>query len=344
MMPHPMNATRAVVFSLVSGVIVLGPAPGSSAQNAGPAPLAEVVKVLENFPDQQDSEVLALAEGLVGMYRGDDHTLTVCRVELPDAAPALYVELVIAGEENHPVRQQLWVPHRRDDRLQVRVCDLPLGMRDLVVGMWAAPQLFPKAGLGQYSALGDLLVDAGADHRVGRSRLPMPIAQEGAIEYDLRFERTGEGMRWTDTGRAINGDEVFALDVHMKSRPGMPSARELAGGILVYDLRDGFAGASPIDKDSIVFNYSEWTLDGFLIDTSRQPHRGGFVMTIPDEKKAIRSWNLGVIGLRQGGIRRIYDPASHSGIFQTALKPFKGGPLPLVTELECISVKDNTPD
>ena len=338
-----MNTVRTLAQIVATALILLGLPSISTAQQAGPTPPADIAKSRDNFPNQQDPGVLSFVDGLVGMYRGDDYTLYICRVEIPDAAPALYVELVIAGEENHPVRQQLWVPHRRDDRLQVRVCDLPLGMRDLVVGMWAAPQLFPGAKLGQYSALGDLMVDVGADQFIGRSRLPMPIAQEGAIEYDLRFERTADGLRWTDSGRAINGDEVFALDALMKPRSGMATARELDGGVLVYDLRDGFTGASPIEKDSIVFYFHEWTMDGFLIDTSEQEHRGGFVFTIPDERKALRSWNIGIIGLRQGGIRRIYDPKSHSGIFQAELKPFNGGPLPLITEIECVSVKDNTP-
>jgi len=343
-MQYPRRTSNLFAFVMTIALAMVGRPSVCSAQGAGPVAPDDIAKMRDAFPDQHDAGVQSFVDGLTGMYRGEDHTLYVCRVEIPGAAPALYAELVTAGEENHPLRQQLWVPHRRDDRLQVRVCELPLGMRDLVVGMWAAPQLYPKADLGQYAGLGDLQVDAGENQIVGRSRLPMPIAHAGAIEYEFRFEWTPDGIRWTDAGHAINGDEIFALDVTMKKRPSMPTARELDGGILVYDLREGHIGASPVNKDSIVFLFHEWTMDGFLIDTSEQEHRGGFVFTIPDEKKAIRSWNLGVIGLRQGGIRRIYDPQSHAGIFQSEKKPFRGGPLPLMTELECVSVKDNTPD
>lgn len=319
-----------------------GLSPMATAQEVGPTPPADIAKTRDNFPDQHSADVMAMTESLIGMYRGDDHTLYIQQVELPDAAPALYVELVKIGEENHPLRQQLWVPHQRDGKLRIRVSDLPQSMRDMVVGMWAAPQLYPKADLGQYSALGDLLIDAREDHYTGRSRLPMPTAFEGAIEYDLRVENTPGTMLWKDSGDAINGDEIFALDLEMKRRPAIPSAKELDGGVLVYDLRVGFEGPSPVDKDSIVFYFHEWTTSGILIDTTDKPHRGGHVFTIPDDKKALRSWNVGVIGLRKGGIRRIYDPQSHAGFLDGAKTPFRG-PRPIISELECISVKDNTP-
>jgi len=336
------HATPFFAIAAAAAMILTSPIP-AQAQEIGPTPPEDIARTRANFPNPHDAGVDALVTALIGMHRGDDHTLYINRVELPDSAPALYVELVLAGEENHPVRQQLWVPHRRDNQLQVRVCELPLAMRDLVVGMWAAPGLFPSARLEQYSSLGDLSVEGGDGHYTIEADHTLPIAREGAIEYDLRFERTPAGVRWTDAGRAINGDEIFALNLNMKTRPTMPEARELDGGILVYDLREGFVGASPVNKDSIVFYYSEWTMDGFLIDTTNQPRRGGHVFTIPDEHKALRSWNLGVIGLRQGGIRRIYDPKSHSGMLNGQLKPFRGQPMALITELECISVKDNTP-
>ena len=332
----PLTVAATIALALSFPVLTL-------AQGIGPVAPDDIAKTRDNFPNPHDAGVEAFVSALIGMHRGEDHTLYINKVDLPDAAPALYVELVFAGEENHPIRQQLWIPHRRDDRLQIRVCELPMGMRDLVVGMWAAPGLFPGAGLNQYSALGDLLVDARGEHYTGRSPLPMPMAHEGAIEYELRIEHTPEGIVWKDSGRAINGEEIFALDLKMKTRPDMPVAKELDGGILVYDLREGFVGASSVEKDSIVFDYSEWSMEGFLIDTTRQPHRGGYYFTIPDEKKALRSWNLGVIGLRAGGIRRIYDPQSHSGILQGEKKPFKGQALPILTEIECVSVKDNTP-
>ncbi|MCB9839116.1 MAG: hypothetical protein H6813_07245 [Phycisphaeraceae bacterium] len=341
---RPFTTILRISTLIPAAFALLLPINSAPAQELGPEAPPEVVKERECFPDQHDPEVESFVEMMTGMYRGSDHTLYVSAVEVPGSAPALYVELVEAGAENKPLRQQLWVPHRKDNRLQVRVCELPLGMRDLVVGMWAAPQLYPRADLGQYASLGDLQVDVGDGRSTGRSRLPMPIAREGAVDYELRFERTADGMRWTDRGTATNGDEIFSLDVMMGPRPGMPGARELDGGILVYDLREGFVGPTPENKDSIVFYFHEWTLDGFLIDTSDQPHRGGYVFTIPNENDAIRSWNLGVIGLRQGGIRRIYDPASATGIFRGELQPFRGGPLPLLTELECVSVKDNTPD
>jgi len=336
------HATPLFAIAAAAVMTFTSPIP-AQAQEIGPAAPEDIAKTRANFPNPHDAGVNALVTALVGMHRGDDHTLYINRVELPDSAPALYVELVLAGEENHPVRQQLWVPHRRDGRLQVRVCELPLGMRDLVVGMWAAPSLFPLARLEQYASLGDLAVEGGDGHYSIEADRALPIAREGAIEYDLRIERTPDGVKWNDAGRAINGDEIFVLDLNMKTRPEMPSAKELDGGILVYDLRDGFAGASPIDKDSIAFYYSEWTMDGILIDTTNQPRRGAHVFTIPDDKKALRSWNLGVIGLRQGGIRRVYDPQSHSGMLNGEVKPFRGQAMPLITELECISVKDNTP-
>lgn len=332
-----------IVVSAASAVLFAGSTPSALAQDAGPVPPEDIAKTRDNFPETGDSQIASVVGALSGMYRGQDHTLYIAPVELPDAANTMYVELVMAGEENHPVRQQLWVPFRMDGDLYMRVCDLPMAMRDLVVGMWAAPQLYPAASIAQYSPLGDLSIDANDERVHVSSDHPMPMAFEGATHYTMRIEHSADGVRWVDAGRAINGDEIFAKNATMKTRPEVPQARELEHGILVWDLRTGFEGPIAENKDSIVFYFDEWTMDGFLIDSTDRPHRGGQVFTIPDEKKAIRSWNLGVIGMRQGTIRRVYDPASSNGIVNGEAKPFRGQKLPIITEMDCISVKDNTP-
>jgi len=312
-------------------------------QGVGPQAESEEPPPPPHFPDRGDADVNALAEALIGMHQGDDQVLYVQRVELPDAAPALYVELVMIGEENEPRRQQIWVPHKRDGVLRVRACELPMGMRDLVVGMWAAPQLYPPARLDQYGMLADLDVEGSGERYELRSAGAAPIARDGAIEYELNVERTEDGVSWADAGTSLTGEEVFALEATMKRRPRMPSARELEDGILVYDLRKGFGGPEPKEGDSIAVQFSEWSMDGFLIDTTRQDMRGIHFFRIGQGRMSLPSWEIGAVGLREGGIRRIYDPASESGMLQGKVTQFRQ-PQAIITEFECVSIKDNTPE
>lgn len=339
-MPKHTTPYKAALLASLAAMLTLPTT--ALAQGAGPVPPADLAKDRENFPEQQDAGVQALTEALSGLHRGNDHSLYINTIDLPDATPALYVEMVTTGEENKPLRQQLWVPHRRDDQLRIRVCELPLGMRDMVVGMWAAPELFPRAGLNQYSPLGDLHVDLDGEHYTASAPVPMPIAHEGAIEYQLQFERTADGFHWEDTGAAINGDEIFRVDAEMKRRPALPVADRREDGTVVIDLRRGLEGPIAEEKDSIALHYSEWSLDGFLLDTSAVQGRAAAYFTIPDTHKYPDAMNTGVIGMRSGGLRRVYTPSANQGLINGRLNPLRAR-VPLLFEIECISIKDNTP-
>jgi len=339
-----MHKHTTTLFSAIaaSSALFFAVPTDSLAQGVGPVVPEDVAKSRDNFPEQQDAGVQALTEALTGMHRGNDYTLYINTIEIPDATPALYVEMVTSGEESHPLRQQLWVPHRRGEQLQIRVCELPLGMRDMAVGMWAAPELFPRAGLNQYSPLGDLHVDVNGENYTATVPVPMPIAHEGAIDYMLRFERTPDGLHWIDSGAALNGDEIFAVDAKMNRKPALPAADRREDGVIVIDLRRGFEGPVAAKKDSIALHYSEWSLDGFLLDTSDIQGRAAAFFTIPEIKKYPEAMNTGVVGMRNGGLRRVYTPAANMGLVNGKLKPLRAK-VPLLFEIECISIKDNTP-
>jgi len=101
-----LNVTRFALLT-AAAALLLGATPLGLAQEMGPVVPEEIEEARANFPDAGDAQIASMVEGLTGMYRGEDHTLYIAPVELPDAANALYVELVMAGEENKPQAETL---------------------------------------------------------------------------------------------------------------------------------------------------------------------------------------------------------------------------------------------
>jgi FKBP-type peptidyl-prolyl cis-trans isomerase FkpA len=106
------------------------------------------------------------------------------------------------------------------------------------------------------------------------------------------------------------------------------------------DLRAG-AGAAAANSNVISVNYTGWLYDvsqpgqkGLQFDTSAGRGPLEFTLGVGD---VIAGWDLGLVGLRQGGVRRLVIPPS------LAYGAVRNGPIPpnatLVFEVELLEVK-----
>ncbi len=292
-----------------------------------------------------DSEDLAiLSARLSGMSRGQGRTLYVAPIVVPGAARALYVELVQDGRENGPVLQQVWVPHLRQGEMRVRAFELPLMMRSFVIGFWAAPELWPRAGLEQFKPLGDLSAEMRDDTAYLRAAAPLVMARDGAIElqFEARFSR--DETEWFDAGIDERELTVWKREMVMRRIGNTPAADRQANGLIVWDLRPG-SGAKVENKDSVAINWASYHMgDGHLLDKNAgvagREDLAAYFFTLPNDK-VIQGWNLGVLGAQKGTIRRIFVPSRLAFGAQAA------GPIPansdLLFEIEVADLKDNTP-
>jgi FKBP-type peptidyl-prolyl cis-trans isomerase FkpA len=106
------------------------------------------------------------------------------------------------------------------------------------------------------------------------------------------------------------------------------------------DIRAG-AGAAAVNGNILVVNYTGWLYDvaqtqqkGLQFDTSAGREPFEFTLGVGD---VIAGWDRGLVGMRQGGLRRLVVPPSlsYGGI--------RSGPIPpnatLVFEVELVEVR-----
>lgn len=135
---------------------------------------------------------------------------------------------------------------------------------------------------------------------------------------------------------------LFALIVAVAAS-GCTELPAEASGSAPYsqtDLRAG-AGAAAARGNTIVVNYTGWFYDvskpqqkGLQFDTSTGRGPLEFVLGVGN---VIAGWDLGLVDMRQGGVRRLVIPPS------LAYGAVRNGPIPpnatLVFEVELLEVK-----
>lgn len=135
---------------------------------------------------------------------------------------------------------------------------------------------------------------------------------------------------------------LFALIVTVAAS-GCTELPAEASGSAPYsqtDLRAG-AGAAAVRGNTIVVNYTGWFYDvskpqqkGLQFDTSTGRGPLEFVLGVGN---VIAGWDVGLVDMRQGGLRRLVIPPS------LAYGAVRNGPIPpnatLVFEVELLEVK-----
>ena len=110
---------------------------------------------------------------------------------------------------------------------------------------------------------------------------------------------------------------------------------QLAGGMYVRDLTVGDGAAVQTGQLVSVF-YKGWLADGRSFD-QRQPPEPPFRFTL-GERGLIAGWNLGMQGMRVGGVRQMVIPPS-LGYGRTGSPPAIPGDAILVFEVSVVGVQ-----
>ncbi len=80
-----------------------------------------------------------------------------------------------------------------------------------------------------------------------------------------------------------------------------------ADGLKYGDITPG-AGAEAVAGKNVTMNYSGWTQDGKLFDSSRGSGKTPFEVDNLGQATVIKGWNEGIVGMKLGGIRRLVIP------------------------------------
>ncbi len=134
----------------------------------------------------------------------------------------------------------------------------------------------------------------------------------------------------------VGGNQQAAQQAAADFTPADPEPREIASGLAIQELIVG-TGTEATTGKAVAVHYVGTLTDGQVFDTSLQEGRTAFVFQLGG-KQVIQGWDLGVVGMKVGGVRRlIVAPEMGYGAQQV-------GPIPpnstLVFNVQLLEVGD----
>jgi len=305
-------AQRLVSILLAAAFPVFAP---SAAHPALPPP--PVDQAASPAADHESVAVLDLLTGTFISAPLDDAARTLtwrCAPVHIDGLPAAaYFELAPAGRPADPLRQGIIQVYRRQGELRLRVFDFAgePGLRGALVGLWAAPEVFPNLPLSSLVPTHDLVLVHDGEAFHARTPFPYPAIRDGATEMTAEVTlapgRIAIAERGYDaSGRQIWGSApgeavVFTPDDHDSVVTRHPS------GLVVIDL-------VPPDPDlpalaeggNITVHYTGWLTTGYEFENSRIDGRPPLRTRVPGT--GVRGIDEGLLGMAPGTRRRLVIP------------------------------------
>jgi len=275
------------------------------------------------MPQTGDEEIDGLLQLCAGSYATDAKEATeawpaltyqCARVIVNGISNALYFEVSRADDPANPYRQGVLTFLRVQGKLRLRIMDfVNPSMKESVVGMWAAPELFPVISVDQLSANIELEMTRAADGSgyTGKTEYAFPIFHAGAVEMTSQMKITADGISIADRGTDAAGvpvwgppdDDGLAFR-HVESKT---KVTRLGGGLTTIDLVAGEKSGYALAKGGeIALHFSEWTGEGVKVDSSRHGTKGAVRVRYPIG--AISGLDQGLSGITKGTRRRIIVP------------------------------------
>lgn len=331
---------QTATLTVLTAILAIG-SPGLGVAMAAP----EDDKPTPDGPPSPDSGLQSAISTLEGAWRGDNHTLRIARVELPEAPHALYVELVRSGAEIRPLVSEVWMLFRKDGDVAARVLHPPAGspLSNRLVGCWAYPTLIPRLTPRQFDPVLDL-VDTEPSEGVTRlvSQQRGAIFKDRAIEttYDVRAD--GDSIVWRRTGyneegQIVWGDEPLRLEPFDQGEV----VKDAGYGVTVIELRPGIEDSpEATDGDTVAAEFDAYLATGQQYYSTRRGELGHVLVELPGQEVS-PGWTLGARGMKEGMIRRvIVPPRLAKGRYEQGIPE----DLYVFYDIEIVSIRDNTPD
>lgn len=144
---------------------------------------------------------------------------------------------------------------------------------------------------------------------------------------------------------ACGGDENGPVEVELQDPALISYASSLgvdlsmmdpqSSGLYIRDLQEG-EGDPTVAGDVMVVHYSGWVNDGTLFDSSRNPGRDPFIVTV-GAGQVIAGWEEGLLGMRVGGVRQLVIPPQLAYGAQSPSPLIPAGSV-LIFEIELLEV------
>jgi hypothetical protein len=247
---------------------------------------------------------------MTGMFASDSMRIIVAPVEASDADRVLFAAAETG--DGQAMGQVFFHVLRVNGEPRVRMARLPGGVAT-APGLYAAIDAIGPIAVGGLDVTGDLLptFNAANDSLTLQTPAPFPTYAGGAIVMESTFTFGPAGMTMAERGLDSNGEAVWTFPegegAPLERRGPTPVAERRESGLRVFIVKEGDESA-PIGAkgDSYTVHYTGWLPSGEMFDSSKQPGRQPFTITIPGG--VIQGWNEGLVGMRVGETRRLFIP------------------------------------
>lgn len=162
------------------------------------------------------------------------------------------------------------------------------------------------------AGLGLLLWSHVASGTSGSARKPAATTGAQATTTTAATASTGTAVGGTQAG-ACGTDAKTGLNGTPASAGGPPPVsgelKSLGQCLQYIDFKVG-NGAAVKAGDTVTVNYTGWLTDGTKFDSSLNAGRTPFQVQNVGQASVISGWNMGLIGMKVGGARRLIIPAA----------------------------------
>jgi hypothetical protein len=275
-----------------------------------------------------DPDVQALVKLLSGSFAsaaaGDTPELSLSSVVITvdGIDNAVYFELARKDSTWTPFRQGVWQVWKKNGNLTVRQYDftnVAPTFKAAMVGMWAAPDMFPVLKASQLVPLADITLTSSGGNYSGTGAGPTMI--EGAFEFSTSWIVTADSLSFTDRGSDITGKQVWgpasgAAGPSFKRGTPVVKTERRTGGVVVIDFVPPTATERKLEEFGDAAGIATYYTDaGAEVYSSATPDRTGAVNPFrwtQGNGRNLAGLNIGGAGVTVGTVRRVYIPTAQA--------------------------------
>lgn len=293
------------------------------AQTGSAPTAASSGEVAAPSPSWSDPEFAKIAGMLTGSWKSSkpvavgsasfDIVMNVAPVIIGDVPDAMYAEIARADAPDKPYRQAIWRLYRRQGQIRMQTLEFRRkgGEFGSIIGLWAAPEMFPKTvSISDLVGTLDIDLKATADGFAGKTPFAFPTAASGATEMTSEISVSASTFTSADRGFDAAGNVVWgpaAGENYAFNRvESSVTVTRSAGGLVVLNYPGEQKGDTFGPGTKLTCQYIGQLLEtGYVFDTS---YERGSPFTYEFGQTLIQGWTTAMADARAGAKRRLVIP------------------------------------
>ncbi len=233
-------------------------------------------------------------------------------VAISDVPNAFYGEVARGDALDRPYRQIVLQLHRVKGKIRMKTMEIrrPKGELLSIIGLWAAPQAFPKSvTMNDLVTTLDIEFTAEGDGYKGATPHPYPTSAGGASEMTSEIAFGPGRFQSADRGFGADGQVVWgpaAGESYAFQKIENPIKVDASpDGLVMLTYPSKLEGKTFAEGDQITLHYVGCLDNGYVVDSSYQ-RNSPFVYNYG--RRLIQGWLRGVADAQKGLKRRLVIP------------------------------------